>query len=264
MTVARHAGLDCLKLIAAFAVITLHLEPALTIPPPVWDKIWVACRFAVPVFFLISGFFLSEKLRSADQRIFKSLGGICNLFLLASFIYTPWALLRGSRHVDINAGLLLTGTCFHLWFLPSIGFGILCLAMSFSCRRVRFFMVSSAIILFCYILANIGMFPGGENTVSFLRFLSSLPILGIGVWLGTEQGRAFAKALDRWWLTALAAVGLALQYGESQFLFNPAGLAYQFGMGTLVYSSALFMLALACPLSDDSKIFGVLATAGAK
>ena len=76
----RHAeriwGLDILRLLAAFAVVALHVNPQahldVAIPSPAWGVMnlcTVLCCWSVPSFFMISGaFLLSPSSRQHDTR----------------------------------------------------------------------------------------------------------------------------------------------------------------------------------------------------
>lgn len=52
----RYEGLDILKLICAFLVICIHVPTSLRI----YENIVVLSRVAVPIFFMITGFFWNK------------------------------------------------------------------------------------------------------------------------------------------------------------------------------------------------------------
>lgn len=273
MTGPRHAGLDILRLAAAFAVVALHLEPARYIPEIAWDLFWLLCRFAVPVFFLISGYFLSQRLYKPCEKTLFTLHGIFRLFVWSSLLYIPLALIRGSRSIPLDASFLLTGTCYHLWFLPSLGFAVLCFScfqmrskqslLSCSCR-IPFFPITASIILLFYALANLGITTQDENSIATLRFFSSLPLLGIGAWLGSKNGINFSGRFSSWVLIPILFLGIGIQFFESLNYSSPSGLRYQFGFGTLLFSLSLFLLAAKKSSVASSSLLSATAKAGSQ
>lgn len=145
--VPRNQNVDAFRVIAVLAVITLHAAPFENPTVPLGQTIDVAtvlnqlARFAVPYFFVISGYFFGLKADGGQEaingliRIFKRL---VPLLLIWSAIYViPFNF--SSQHLPAASGLraagdlmdplqlqrklltgLFQGTKVHLWFVISL------------------------------------------------------------------------------------------------------------------------------------------------
>ena len=145
----RVESVDVFRLIAIIAVIAIHTQPfrGHAGEPESWKLLSILidqlARFAVPFFFVISGFFWGVKVNSgADisavssamaKRIFSlfviwsiiyllpyNLTTIPGLGLLGPIKYNYWVIASAAEKSPLN--LLMTGTKAHLWFL----FELLC------------------------------------------------------------------------------------------------------------------------------------------
>jgi len=236
---ARHQGIDLLRLLAAFAVVALHVYPYAALP--VWQResMWLLARFAVPCFFLISGFFAGPALRRDPGRVLRSLGRLLGLFALACAAYLPWSLARGVPPAAmLTPNLLTEGTAFHLWFLPALGFALLMLALARHAGRERWLAAASVGLLAAYIAVNLAGF-GSDAAWSLLRFLSGVPLVWFGARLAERAPLGGAAGL------ALLLGGVALQFLEVHLLrpaFTTGGPTYQFGLGSLAYALGMFAL----------------------
>lgn len=124
----REIGFDFLRVIGAFFVVIIHVDAisvnAFTMFSVDWfvTAIWnVLARFAVPVFFMVSGAFLLEASHRTDvktifaKRIFK----LAVAFIFWMVVYTVANYLRQRESIaDIKWFIVesLTGE-YHLWFL---------------------------------------------------------------------------------------------------------------------------------------------------
>ena len=133
------AKLDWFRVLCAVLVVEIHTQPLEKIFP-VGDLVLtrMIARIAVPFFFLVSGYFLREKLeRGRLERTVRKLG---LLYLGAVALYLPLNLYMG-QHRGLTVGalvrdLVLDGTFYHLWYFPaaSLPFKGSCL-MSWACSR---------------------------------------------------------------------------------------------------------------------------------
>ena len=128
-TTPRNAGLDCLKCLAAFLVVCIHAPFSGTFG--IYFSTITRC--AVPIFFMISGYYFSFGDHARTRRqIIKLLA----LIFEANLIYFPWMLLfSGIKGDGISAYLerIFSSTSilkflflnespfgFHLWYLSAI------------------------------------------------------------------------------------------------------------------------------------------------
>lgn len=125
----RHSGIEIGRIIACFAVILLHQESSSYGSAGYMSDLFdQAARWAVPFFFIISGYFmpLTGRWFATTARYFKRLFPVfvfwC-LFYLA-IAEDPSIHFDGLRNIS---KLLVGGPGFHLWFLPSLG---ICLSIA--------------------------------------------------------------------------------------------------------------------------------------
>ena len=120
--IARLFWPDMLRIVAAFAVVFLHVAAervtVLASGNPEWWSV-IACRvfpsFAVPVFFMLSGMFLLDPAREVGAR---KIAHSCGRFLVAFAFWSAFYPLAFSPH-RLYLGQFLKGPV-HLWFLPAL------------------------------------------------------------------------------------------------------------------------------------------------
>lgn len=151
----RIGGLEALKAICAFMVVSLHAHSVIR------DFIYPVCIIAVPIFFMISGYFLLYEVgEKTEIRLRKSCYKIIKLYLLSSTIYFAWNLTGLSvQHGEdfYNTGFTVfiydllfngLGQSLHLWYLTTCIYTFLLLII-----LLRFH-----IFKYVYIIAAIGLF----------------------------------------------------------------------------------------------------------
>jgi surface polysaccharide O-acyltransferase-like enzyme len=202
----RNNAIESVRYIAAFAVINIHYfytkDHQITLVVNQW------ARFAVPFFFVVSGYFLAEKLKKDDTPAVYW-GYIKKLI----FLYLAWQLLyfinpahhgeiyiRGflkaysqKLHLVTNQGwwyTLFTGWAAHLWFFLSLALTVAVFFL-FRLKRVGWFVAVSFILYIigvltkAYVKTDIGLpaeslgLPKNFNTNNLI-FFSAFPFsLGV-------------------------------------------------------------------------------------
>lgn len=127
----RWETLDILKCICAFGVISIHRG----FPGDAGMYLKIFFRFAVPVFFMITGFFYSDTIRKGKQK--KQILKILRIGILANLFYFVWDLFvvyyYGTGNIQGKLQKLLTPEKIrdllitnespfrsHLWYLGAI------------------------------------------------------------------------------------------------------------------------------------------------
>lgn len=122
-------NLDWIRLIAALLVVVVHTDPFADWNPTI-DFLFthVFCRIAVPIFLMITGYYVLPKscenpayLIRYTKKILK-LYGICILLYLPVNIYTFFQ--TGGSDFSFFRDLLCNGTFYHLWYFPALLLGI--------------------------------------------------------------------------------------------------------------------------------------------
>lgn len=145
MEISRIKSIDVARLLAAFLVVCIHCWRY-----PGRDYILPIARVAVPLFFLICGFFLSCKTsEETDARIKRSIRKISTIWIIGTLLYLIDA--YQFCHVKGNFSkvspspempLLLVLCChqkiaFHLWFLIAMVEGLLAMRLSIALRYTQ-------------------------------------------------------------------------------------------------------------------------------
>ncbi len=193
-----------MRVLAILAVIVIHVAPFTHGVPPArigltWNLPTVAnqlVRFAVPCFFVLSGYFWAQRTRDPARRwpvTRQMLQRLGMLFVGWSLIYTlPWDAGRLLRNRPTSYGdiltrnlqwisthkllVLLQGTETHLWFLVALAF-----AVSISALWLRWGSWRSLLLLGLVLFA----------LAMLMRPYVKLPI-GIPVRFNPRNGPAFA------------------------------------------------------------------------
>ncbi|WP_224067612.1 acyltransferase [Vibrio penaeicida] len=261
------ASLELGRVIAMFAIMLLHSQ-VLTHSSLSSEMQWVGyvlnqlTRFAVPLFFLISGYLIQPKLCSNPLSTLKNYSipllkiwlvwsVICLLmpfnwyqFLTEGFIaersgYWNW-LLQNPLNTLFEGGLV------HLWFIP----GLLC-AVAIIALGVHF-KLSKGLVIVAGSLYVYGVLAGSYNVLTdweapiFTRngpFFSTLMVL-----IGFEIRRLklSVPALNA---TIMALIGLSLHLGEAEILaqYGTAFNSHDFLAATPIWASGILFLLLAKP-----------------
>jgi surface polysaccharide O-acyltransferase-like enzyme len=133
--VNRHKNIDLLKALALISVFLIHLKPLRAIAEYEWLSFILinTSRFAVPVFFLISGFLLQVKLREKPDYALKYLHRIVDLsvkgVLTLLSLNIGYIILVNSADISVNS-ILGNLALYHLWFLPVL---VLSIALVYTC-----------------------------------------------------------------------------------------------------------------------------------
>jgi hypothetical protein len=111
----RYSALDYLKLILSFLVVVIHIPIFLQIPLLGFEIAGGIARIAVPLFFIINGFFLYPLLDNAG-KMKKYLLHLCLVYLVWQIIYLPFSYEPDYKYLIVN---FLFGFK-HLWYIPAL------------------------------------------------------------------------------------------------------------------------------------------------
>lgn len=242
----RNLTIDSLRLLATLEVIALHVSFS-NLPDSVNVLIRLQARWAVPFFFIVSGYFFAQRLadpKRADVR--PALYRLIWLFVLWSILYIP--LVISEHEVKevfrrlLFPSFIYIGEYFHLWFPSSLVLGFITLLFMFHYKLEKWILPLSL-----GILAQI-MLAGAYNQVFDLKFpfdfviarhWLAVPALYLGVWL-------FRRGpLNRGLALALTLGGLSLQLFEAWFLYTRFSIPpteHEVLLGTLPFAFGLASL----------------------
>ncbi|MEZ8628034.1 acyltransferase [Vibrio splendidus] len=267
-TPSQHiASIELGRVIAILAIIGLHGQVALTY----WqiDEVpWIGyvlnqtARFAVPLFFLISGYLIQPKLAASPWTTFINYSKpllkvwlawsiIClvmpfNLAKVEEFGYLGeregyWGFLMST---PLNS--FLEGGLVHLWFIPALVCAVLIIALLVELKLNKL-LLPIAIALYGY-----GFLAGSYATLTGLEapfFTRNGPFFGtlmvtLGFLIRQNQWKVSStKAL------VLLALGMLIHFAEAAWLttFDVGFNMNDFLFGTALWGMGVFMWLLANP-----------------
>lgn len=221
-------GLYLLKSIAVLMVVFLHTR----IPFDSISLYW-CCRTAVPIFFMISGFFcIEDDTEKFCLRLETSIAKIAKLTIVVNFVYLSWYMLWDgvagmftvdyfvSRFNEFIINGLLTGNEYssHLWYLTSYLHVLIICWIGCKCKVVKYLTIvvpfgllwnlsNGSYVNLLYGLDYIPSVYIHRNAISI-----GLPFFLIGGWIRRHQ-----YILDNKWIKYLLLTALmVIQFVESK------------------------------------------------
>ena len=252
-TARRNLTLELCKLIAACFVVFIHVP----FPAPAGE--WVLClaRFAVPMFFAISGWYsygaAPNKLLHRMVRVLAlELVGIAIslLFRAISAVYTGWdpiqALLSALPGREaMKLWLLLSDDPFsgHLWYLSASAFsyGILWLYTRSGCRKwgyIPLYVLGAILLAAHFAMGELCRYTGLRVLFKIPRsgFFFGLPMFLMGMFLRQYRDRLLRKG-NTPALVLLLVLGTGMSLAEWKFFG-----VYDLYMGLLISVPAVLLL----------------------
>ena len=270
----RNRTLDMVKAISAYAVVLLHIR----FPGTAGNVANVLTRFAVPVFFMISGYFCYRGDDTEFSRLGKKIRHVMMLIMIAFPVWILWELIQNQIDGDsqkkwleslvsgehIRQFLLYNNSSqvkWHLWFLPALLYCYLLFALvsRFRIYKVAYVMIP-VLLMIHFGMEEFSPYFGEEfRVMQFRNYLfTGFPFFMLGHLIHGHQKRLeqYFKGKNEIFLYGMIIFGgisslLEYRYFEKQELF----------LGSVCMAACLFMIAL---LKKDAKTSEALVTAGQK
>ncbi|HSS14403.1 MAG TPA: acyltransferase [Rhizomicrobium sp.] len=215
---SRNHGFDALRVIAAAAVVLLHSTAAPDVPRHSSHLVILqtACRFAVPFFFIASGYFQRDVTRFDFKLILQPLKRLLPLYIFWTVAYDLIFLMQYDvatlTRYNFNAA-------YHLWFLPALGAGLVLL------QAGRAFFGLRLVTVLAIALALIGLAStsyadllGLENHGGRRGWLFALSFLVMGAWLARTKYSPSLKIA-----VSTIILGYGCSIAEEYFLASSSG-----------------------------------------
>lgn len=237
---SRNSWLDLLKFIGIFAVVVIHVGPFYHLDDlkPVGVLINNIMRFAVPCFFMCTGYFLNSDANLFNKydnvRIKKSIKKLIVVFFIWNVIY--YFFMPRQFHFALNT--IIFGTAPHLWFLSALiqclllkyFFNVIFNGMNVS-KKIVFSLSLSCFLIFYYLF---------KCCLSDSAYIKSILcvfvfyIYGAIIRCSTNMQKSIGFAL--------IFIGLILQLSESILAWKYLSLSptIDFNFGTLLFSVGIF------------------------
>ncbi len=259
----RKLSVDILKILMAVMVVGIHANP---LKPLGHDAIMLSgggvYRLAVPVFFVINGYFLGPVLQGGGAA--RYVRRLLVLYALWTLLYLPawYGVLKGGAAWP-PLRMLLVGW-WQLWYLPGLALAaaLMALVRDWTTPRLVAVMAGSFLagVAIVYGIAFDLIHPNkaliGDATILHRNGLfMGLPFVLAGFLIRRHQ---FDQRLGLPVLVAVAVLGVALVMGESLALdrLAPKGAGHDNLLALGLASPALLLLALKFPRQSASKVLG--------
>ncbi len=256
---SRIVGLDAFRLVAAFSVIAIHAGHFEGLSRVAGVELKLAGRWAVPFFFLVSGYFAAAHLRRAPQQVALQAVKSFWVLIVGSLCLVPLLMIKLGMLETVKTVLSIEvvtgGTYFHLWFLSSLSVGLFVFyALQVSGMRRG---AAMAVLVSLLVLVVDAYYPSSRPMPRFARFLMCFPFLYFGMFINWRK-----ISLPPWRAALLSIFGFALQNLEVFALEAYCGKSpygYDFLVGTIPFSVGAFLLCLGLPYTP---LLGMLSALG--
>lgn len=243
----RLVGVDAGRYVAVIAVMFIHGSTGTT-PGRVLDAL---ARFAVPFFFVVSGFFLSHPGASLAKAILRALRRAAVPFIVWMLAYLVWfrPAVSDFSHVGFYVRLLVFGgPAYHLWFLSSLG---LCSVLLLLCMRAKLstaLLVSLAVALYAVGLLLGSYYPLITGGGRFRFDMRSGPFFGLPFMIAGHLLARTRPMVSLPVALAIMGVGGGLQIGETIATGHWSGIrGRDLVIGTAPFGIGAFLTAHALP-----------------
>lgn len=240
----RITGIDVFRLFAAFCVVSLHIGYFDALGVHTGTIIRLLGRWAVPFFFMVTGYFLESKAEE-KYRAVKPLQRVIVIFVTSSLIFIPFNIEKmgfsDAMSYFLSSDFLFRGGHGHLWFISSMIVGLLFVLFSDSLRLKSFLPLVTILSLLLYLALGSYNPIAESGLVSIARHFSSIAFIYIGMIFYRCRRMNMKCSLG------LIIFGIFLQLVEAYYLailLDKDALEHRFLIGTLLYSLGMFGVSL--------------------
>lgn len=125
----KKINIDVARFVVSFLVIAIHISPFININQEFnFFFTRILGRIAVPLFFMITGYFVIDGCLKDKNKLKKYTIKILKIYLFCIILYLPINIYMGSfKNIDIITILkdfFINGTLYHLWYFPALIVGV--------------------------------------------------------------------------------------------------------------------------------------------
>jgi surface polysaccharide O-acyltransferase-like enzyme len=260
---ARNINLDLLKFVLSMMVVGIHALFLVDIDWSLYDIVVnYVFRIAVPIFFMINGYFALKVVQS-PQAFGKWFLSLLGLYVVWTAIYTPYFYNPNMKPIDWLS-LIFIGY-FHLWYVPATAFAGFFFFLLFRLNGAKLGLWSIGFMAMCFLvglslqyMGNLHIWPKTDldkwlNHLPVYRnaLTFALPCFGAGLWLAqfqSKDGLSFSKTTI---IFVIGMVCMAAEYSLNKALGINEGFDLLWSLPFLTIG--LFSLALALPRPQNQK-----------
>lgn len=244
---SRIVGIDAFRLAAAFSVILLHVGNYAGLHSYIGIELKLLGRWAVPFFFIVSGYFLAPHIAQDQTRLATKSAKTLTIFIISNILFIPLLLtnqgILGTLSSLLSFKIITQGTSNHLWFLSSLTFAMFVFysLLSFGARKIISVIVVGSLI----ILLTIAYHPDFSLASRFARYISCFPFMYLGIIFKLKNINPQIKVS-----ITILCVGFLLQNIEVYILskiVSMSPLDHEFLIGTFPFAIGMFFVSLRIP-----------------
>lgn len=247
----RKNGIDLVRIIAIFFIVILHFSFR-NIDADFVYGLRLITRWAVPFFFITTGYFVGKKITDDYILDIKTIQGnvskMISLLIIASILYAPLTIYQGEFNLQIEN--LFTGYFFHLWFIGSLLFGYITIWFLYHMNLVKVLnILSISVVILLILMDSYDLFFNMNLDLNFARFCLSIPLMNLGIII-YRSNKLYSSSL----LIILILSGIFLQLVEGYWLkslFQDNDINPEFTFSTLLLATPIFLLALKINLREN-------------
>lgn len=124
----KRISVDMFRMIAALLIVAIHTYPFTSISEG-FDFVFthVFCRIGVPLFLMITGYFVLPKATQNKSSLEKYILKILKIYIICIILYLPINIYSHKLGgiLDILKDVVFNGTFYHLWYFPALILGII-------------------------------------------------------------------------------------------------------------------------------------------
>lgn len=248
---SRKNGIDLFRLIGAFFIMCIHTNFG-SLNQEYVDSIRLLSRWAVPFYFMATGYFLGNKIENNNldfKRIQKNVSLLISILIISSIVYLPLDFRHGNNINSITN--ILTGSYFHLWFIGGLLVGYIFIWYLFYIKKNKALpYISVSILLLALLADSYDQFFSLSLDFDLFSILLSIPFMHIGIILSKKETNLISNKL----LIGLVLFGFTIQFIEAELflkLFEYKKYTHQFLIGTLISSIPIFILSSNISLKEN-------------
>ena len=208
-------------------------------------------KFAVPVFFMISGYFsYYEDKNERCKRIPKKIIHILKLLIISELVYGIAYFMSNKSLPVYNFGEIIfkifIGTFFNgtLWFLYALIWSYVLLYVIYKSGKEKFFCYLAPIVLILHVICRFLMKMGDNYNYAYFRnfLLFGLPFVLMGVFIRCKNEKIKNMFTNKMCIIGII-IGEAIMVAE--WLITKTALDIY--IGTIIYSFFIFVFAVKNP-----------------
>lgn len=172
MKYLKNLNMDIYRMLASIMIVAIHIYPLAAFHDGI-DYLFtrVLFRIAVPLFLMITGYYLLPKAETNLSILKKYTIKIIKIYIFSILLYLPINLYNGYFQnfsiLSLIKDIFITGTFYHLWYFPALLYGLWILYFILKIKDKKYIIIILAAL---YIIGLFGdSYYGLIENIAFIR-----------------------------------------------------------------------------------------------